>query len=265
MIDPELALSATGWALGGWGELVAAQGLADRARWRDEAALGWPLQRLRHGRWTKLPGLDAVWSQPGLAGLLLVQLVSGLALIAAPAAPVFVLFGLATLLAGLRFGPNGADKIALVAASGAALQAFGLAFAMPRLWLAGVLWSGGQLAIAYFAAGASKLALAPWRSGAALRGALSSYAYGHRWAAASLRGAAPAATLAWAIMLAEVLFPLALLLPEPGLALVLGGFFALHLAIAVTMGLNTYPWAFLAAYPSALLLGQTLRGVLGWG
>lgn len=265
MIEPTLALRATGWALGAWGVLVSVQGLADRAKWRDDGPLGWPLQRLRRRRWTGLPGLAALWSLRGLTQLLLIQLAAGLALIVAPLAALFALFWLTTLLTALRFGPNGADKIALVAASGAALQGLGLAFNLPQIWLAGVLWTGGQLTIAYFAAGASKLALSPWRSGAALRESLSSYAYGHRWAAKALRGRGAAVTLAWTVMLAEALFPLALLLPAPGLVTVLAGFFALHLAIAVTMGLNTYPWGFLAAYPSALLLGQALRGALGWG
>ncbi len=265
MIEPELALRATGLALGLWGALSAIESLADLGAWRNDGPLGWPLQGLRRGRWTGLPGLGALWSRRGLTGLLLVQLASSLALLAAPVAAGFALFWLVTLLLALRLGPNGADKIALVVAAGGALQALGLALAAPRLWLAGVLWTGGQLTIAYFAAGASKLVLAPWRSGAAMRDSLSSYAYGHRWAAATLRGPAPAAALAWAVMLAEALFPLALLLPAPMLAAVLAGFFVFHLAIAATMGLNTYPWAFLAAYPAVLLLGQTLRGALGWG
>ena len=36
-----------------------------------------------------------------------------------------------------------------------------------------------------------------------------------------------------------------------------------HLAMAVTMGLNTYPLAFICAYPSVVLLSQALRGLFG--
>jgi hypothetical protein len=65
------------------------------------------------------------------------------------------------------------------------------------------------------------------------------------------------------VIVPEVLFPFALLLPPEGLAAVLGLFLLFHLTIAAAMGLNTYPLAFVAAYPATLMLGQWLRVQLG--
>lgn len=70
--------------------------------------------------------------------------------------------------------------------------------------------------------------------------------------------------LAWGTILAEALFPLLLLAPPAVLGSVLAGFFVFHLAAAVFMGLNTYPWAFLAAYPATVAVSGMLRTAV-WG
>ena len=271
MSDPAAYLGVTGLLLGIWGLLNAAQWIADLTQWRGGSALGWDLQRLRRGRIVQSRLIAAIFAPTGLAIVAAVQLLVSAVLIALPLAgaipSAFLMgcFAAVTLTLALRAGPDGADKMALVVTSGALLQAIGIHCNEPRLTLAGVLWTGGQLTIAYFAAGASKLLLAPWRSGTALSAALSSYMWGHRWSAAVVRQHRLAWLLAWLIMLIEVAFPLALLAPTAWLVAVLAGFLLFHLAIAVTMGLNLYPGAFIAAYPSVLLLAQWLRGALGLG
>lgn len=264
-----LALRATGLLLGIWGLLSAAQWLVQVRLWRDGSALGWDLQRLCRGRFYRSEVIAALYRPGGLALLAGVLASAAIALIALPPSGLTIAalggFAAAALLLSWRGGSDGADKMILVVASGALLQTIGLWCGSPQLVLAGDLWTGGQLTIAYFASGASKLRLAPWRRGEALSAALSSYMWGHRWTVAAVRQRPAAVLLAWTIMLIEVAFPLALLLPTVWLCAVLAGFFLFHLAIAVTMGLNHYPWAFLAAYPSALLIGQWLRAVLGLG
>jgi hypothetical protein len=60
------------------------------------------------------------------------------------------------------------------------------------------------------------------------------------------------AALAWSIILAECLFPLALLTPFPITLVLLAAGAAFHIASGVFMGLNTFIWSFLATYPAVL-------------
>ena len=260
-------LRATCVLLGIWGVINAAQWFADMRQWSDGRALGWDLQRLRRGRLYRVNFYRSLYNPTGLSVLAGVLLITSVALIVTPfsVATIALLgcFAVATLLLALRSGTDGADKMALVVATGAMLQSFGASFGEQRLVLAGVLWTGGQLTLAYFASGASKALLAPWRQGDALGAVFSSYMWGHRWMAAITRRRETAMFLAWLVMLPELLFPLALMAPFDWLCVILAGFFLFHMAIAVMMGLNHYPWAFLAAYPSVLLLGQWLRSTLG--
>jgi hypothetical protein len=269
MIGTETVLRASCTLLGLWSLLHAAQWLADLARWRAGSATGWDLQGLRKGIKGRSALIAALYDERGLGFLALLLGLVGLALVALPLGPVTPPLLAAALVLALLLGqrsiPDGADKIATVVASGSLLQSLGLALDNATLVLAGALWTGGQLTIAYFAAGVSKVILADWRSGAAPRAALGSYMWGNRLSAWGVNLPGGAVLLAWSVMLLEMLFPLALLLPSPWLAAVLGCFFLFHAAIALVMGLNTYPIAFLAAYPSAIWLGQWLRAVTGLG
>jgi hypothetical protein len=270
MIPTETLLRATCALFGVWGLLHAAHWLADLPRWRDGSAAGWDLQRLRKGIKGRSALVALLYNERGMALLAVLVGLFGLALLALPLGPVTPLLLAVALVLALLFGqrtiPDGADKMATVVASGCLLQSLGLALNNATLVLAGALWTGGQLTIAYFAAGASKVILADWRSGAAPRAALGSYMWGNRLSAWGVNLPGGAFVLAWTVMLLEMLFPLALLLlPTPWLAAVLGCFFLFHAAIALVMGLSTYPIAFLAAYPSTIWLGQWLRAASGLG
>lgn len=266
MIASEALLRASCGLLGLFGLLRGAQWLADLPRWAAGGALGWDLQGLRKG----LKGRSVLLARAyGLAGLrilaILLMLDSALLLALPLGAITIALLAVALvliLLLAQRSIPDGSDKMATVVASGALLQVLGLQFGNHTLILAGALWTGGQLTIAYFAAGASKLVLADWRRGVAPRAALSSYMWGSKLSAWGVSKPGAAFVLGWTVMLLETLFPLALLLPAPWLMVVLAGFFLFHAVIALVMGLNTYPWAFLAAYPATIWLGQALRAAL---
>lgn len=261
--------------LGFWGFVHALQWLVDLSNWRDGGALGWDLHQLRRSRVLSRLGmarpfaalLSVVFSSVGMTVLAASVLAVSIALMFNPshaqAIGLLSYFWISVLLLALRSQSDGADKIALVVAAGLALQALGGWSGNSRLELAGVLWVGGQLTIAYFASGVSKLRLAPWRNGQALKGALSSYMWGNRFSATLVGRPRRTLIMAWTIMLVEAIFPLALVAPLPWLCGALGMFFAFHLGIAWVMGLNTYPWAFLAAYPSVLVLSQSLRSASG--
>lgn len=259
MTDPHIMLRITCALLGIWGLLIAAQWAVDLKSWRAGGAGGWDLQALRVSRLYRSAVLGRLFSDAGLKALVALLALSSLALLILSNLTAIALFWLTTLLLNLRAGADGGDKMALVVASGSALQSLGLLTDEPMLHLAGVLWIGGQLTIAYATSGLSKLFLRPWRSGEALTKALSSYMWGHGWMASLLQKRGTARALAWAVILPELLFPLALFMPQSALLAILGLFFLFHWAIAWLMGINSYPWAFAAAYPSVLLLSEWLR------
>jgi hypothetical protein len=254
-------LEVTCRILGAWAILVGAGWLADAPQWAIGGPLGRDLDRLHSARWTKWRLFDLFHHGQGLALLGLLQAGLGVWLVFSPGAPLIalVLLGLIIAMQALRRANDGADKLAMVVITGSILQAIGLALDQPLLTLAGTLWIGGQLTLAYATSGFAKLRHAVWRNGVAVQAALSSYAFGCGWSAWLVRRAGPARLLAWAVMLPEILFPFALLLPAGWLAAVLGLFLLFHLSTAAAMGLSTYPLAFVAAYPSTLMLGHWLR------
>ena len=189
-----------------------------------------------------------------LASLALIALPQGAATLL-----LLALFIAATALLALRTTPDGASKMALVSACGAVLMTAGAASGEHALVLAGVIWTGGHLTLAYAVSGWSKLAIARWRDGSALSKTLSSYIWGHRLPAGLLRSNSLALVLAWTLMLGEALFPLVLFAPPEVLVAALGAMFLFHAGTALFMGLNTYPWGFAAAYPAVFALSAWLR------
>lgn len=263
------ALRATCLLLGIWCSLSSLEWLADLASLRGGRALGWDLFALQPSRIYRSRLLSGLFGSPAFAAVPALRLIGGVALLFMPEPGLALLalipvMGCSAVLALRSAFSDGADKIAMVSAGAAILMATGLLLGDPMLSLAGTLWAGGQLTIAYFTSGASKLLLVPWRSGSAVTGSMSSYTYGHRYAhaAVKIRGLSPA--LAWGVMSAEALFPLALLLPPHFLLAVLVGFALFHFSTALLMGLNTYVWAFAAAYPSTIMLGRLIRQAIGW-
>jgi hypothetical protein len=264
--EPAELLRLTCLALALWSAMTGLHLLAEGRVWQTGQALGWELLGQRRSRFYRSALLARVYAALSVRGLgaVLLALAAGLAV--APigiATPVLLaLLMLFIVLLALRTLADGASKIALIGAGGALLIALGLLLALPKLVFTGVLWSGGQLTLAYCSTGLAKLAIPAWRDGSALRGALSSYQWGERRVAALLDRRGVALAAAWAVILLEALFPLALFAPAGVLAAALAAMFALHLAIAAVMGINTYPWAFLSTYPAVWALGELARGVV---
>jgi hypothetical protein len=157
---------------------------------------------------------------------------------------------------------TGADKMGLIVLAGTAIATSAIAIGDTALLLAGCLVGGGQLLICYMVAGWSKLRQPAWRSGAELAGVMAHALWGAPWAARLVRWRGVALGASWALMLGEALFPLALFGGEPGLIAALAAMFGFHFATAIVMRLTQFPWAFVAAYPSVLLLGHLVRGAL---
>lgn len=263
MIDSANMLSLSCCLLGLWGMLNAAQWIVSARKWRAGIALGWDLQGLRASRLYKGRWLSWFFSSPVFALIPVLQFCASLFLCLLPigwtACAALIVIALTNTVLILRSSADGADKMAMVVTYGLLLQMLGAICVQPLLSFAGVLWVGGQLTVCYATSGVGKLILSDWRNAKAPKNALSSYSYGNQTTFMVLRYRAIAMMLAWGIMTVEALFPLALLAPLPVLMAALGLMALLHLSVAFAMGLNTYVFAFIAAYPSVLQLAQALR------
>lgn len=111
-----------------------------------------------------------------------------------------------------------------------------------------------QLILSYFISGAVKIVNPEWRNGRALQDVFQFSAYP---ASESIRGWSQYPKLlfgmSWAVILFELLFPLAFLMQSAlPAALCIAALF--HLANLFLFGLNRFFWVWLAAYPSILWL-----------
>lgn len=256
--------------IGLWLLLTTAQWLTAANLFAEDGPLPW--SALARVRQRPLIGrLRRRMSMRALRALLIIQLGVALILLASASMPVMVgslalliaTFGGFVFLTG-NFWADGSDKMGMIVMAGSFLVGVGILMGDPAVAFAGILMTGGQLAICYMVAGVSKLFVADWRSGAELAGVLDTESWGHAAARKLSRHRAVALIATWALILAEALFPLALLTPHAWLVAALAAFLAFHVATAVLMGLNTFPWAFAAAYPSVLLLSRVIRSLLGW-
>ncbi len=253
-----------------WSTIASLELIAVAPAFRPGRPLGTDLAALVRGR--AIPRLltSPLASPRALLVVPLLRLAAGLALpfLAAgwAAAALVAILATTALLSLVKGGSDGADKIALVACTAALAIATGLILGDAWLCLAGVVWGAGQAGIAYVTSGVAKLVRPFWRDGSALAAAMTSYRSGHRLAAAVVRHRGVALALAWGVMLVEALFPLALIAPPVVFAAMLGVLAAFHGATAVVMGLNTYPWAFIATYPCVMAANAIVRGAgLGMG
>ncbi len=155
------------------------------------------------------------------------------------------------------FGLDGADQMTFlvlittlfcfIVSSVAAIRAIGI-------WFIAL-----QLALAYFVSGAAKLVSKEWRSGTAISGILSTYTYGTGLTRKLFtRNSWLCVALCWSVIVVEMLLPFGLFLEPVGVAATLGVAFAMHVSIAVVMGLNDFVWAFAAAFPSFYYVGTWL-------
>ena len=121
-----------------------------------------------------------------------------------------------------------------------------------------IAYLGFQVIMSYFISGQVKIANPDWQSGAALRDVFAFSAYP---VSEELRQLADRPQLmraaSWAVMLFEILFPLALLDQRLLLAaLIIAALF--HLVNACLFGLNRFFWIWPAAYPALIWLQARL-------
>jgi hypothetical protein len=251
-----------------WSTIASAEYLAMARAFLPGRPLGADLAALAPGRFVPqllASPMFAPAALPFAAGL---RLVAGLTLpavaatgSAGPVAMLLAAVGVCTLwLAIVSGGSDGADKIALVACGAGGLIAAGMAVDDPLLCLSGLVWGAGQVTIAYATAGLAKLPLGFWRNGSAVAAVMTSYRAGHPFAAAIVRRPVLAIMLTWALILVEASFPIALFASQTVCFVALAAMAMFHLASALVMGLNTYPWAFTATYPCVIMANAVITG-----
>jgi hypothetical protein len=201
-----------------------------------------------------------VFKPPGVVVLIGARTLSAVLLAVAAVAGAglelpLVVLALTSLALNYRhlFALDGSDQMILVVVIGLA------AGTVLRVEAVAAVFVASQAVAAYFIAGLAKLRGAEWRVGSAVPAILSTRSFGapslgsflseQRWAGRSLT---------WSTMSFECLFPLALLAPDQVLLAILAVGLLFHAGAAVTMGLNVFPWAFLASYPCVIYLAHQL-------
>lgn len=108
-----------------------------------------------------------------------------------------------------------------------------------------------QSSLSYATAAIAKIVSPVWRNGAALRQIFNTKTFGSRRIASVLRDVPQFAWAAcWLVILVELLIACSILFPPPATAALLALGLAFHLANAILLSLNTFPWTWAATYPA---------------
>jgi hypothetical protein len=175
-----------------------------------------------------------------------------------PSRLALVTYCICTLLLNLRggIGNNGSDQMTTIVLFLACIAAL---VDTPVVVGYVVLTIALQLSLAYLAAGGVKLTSRAWLSGEAVCSIMKSQTFGcepvYRLFSRSRR---IATLIGIAVVCTEVLCAAAPWLPPRACVALLVIAAVSHISIAITMGLNTFVPAFLAAYPSALCVSAAL-------
>lgn len=252
--------------------LCAAEGIAARRHYANDAVLGWPLLKRRsrlHGDGPVTALLGVVFRHPGVIVMHWVWLLVAITLCFFTSHPVirpaalFVLFVIQALVHLRQFclAMVGGDRMRLLL-----LGALTLREIVPDGELATqatLLFIGANCTLAYFIAGLYHLPMAEWRAGRALIGVLRHPFYGDLKAAECLtKHPWVCRTLTWGALALEAGFPLALLGGARTMMPALAATLLMHLAIGHLMGLPRFVWAFLAAYPAVIFTSVQVQGWL---
>lgn len=261
-IDLRIAYNLTALIIG-VGVLVSClELLAGHRAYLPNGMFGWSLVRRRR-IFASRPGLARLlvplFDLPGVLVLLGLRVLAAMSMIAGVVAvgslltaPVLVLLA-TSLLVNLRhpYGMDGSDQM-----SSLVVVVLGVHVAVPDndlVAIAGLWFLALQLSLSYVTAGVAKVFSPKWRAGTAVTEILSTVTYG-RADLKRLLSAVPflSKTLNYSVIVYECVFPIVLILGGKMTPVFLAGGVLLHAGIAVSMGLNTFFWAFVATYPSVM-------------
>ncbi|MBB5621240.1 hypothetical protein HDE69_002293 [Pedobacter cryoconitis] len=234
--------------------------------------LSWNVMQLR---WEKkdynsfFSPLFKLFNEKGLAVIFALRCVIIIGLIFFPLESTYgwILVGLlgCSLLASSMitfYGSDGSDQMNMLIIITLFLCHFPLGSGS-RLATIGLWFIGLQTCLSYTVAGIAKLASAEWRASTAIKDVFSTKTYGSQWAALLMKKYPGLNVfLCWNVMIMETLFPLCLILPfNYALVFIIWGFL-FHLFTAIIMGLNSFFWAFMAAYPALFFINHQIQAYL---
>jgi hypothetical protein len=264
------SLRITRYLIGTWCLLSTMEWVSNLHLFRGDGLLSWRILSLRSGLFLRGTSIESIFWDSSIGWVLGIRTAAAIGLIATASAPwncVALLAIIATswfLRERSWLGEDGSDQMGQIASIGALLISAGIALNELALSLSGTLLIAGQLSIAYFFAGFSKLLSSDWRDGRALVGVMGTHSYGHPLGAraCSLTSVIPLC-LCWSVIIGETVFPLAVFASHGFVSYILAAYFLFHLSHAYLMGLNTFVWAFAAAYPSFILLSHIVTATIG--
>lgn len=243
-----------------WMEILAAlavlQGtfelLAVRAAISDTGTWRWSTLR------AELPWLGGVLAYRPFIALLLVRGLAAAVLLTGGHGNVTAILWVTSLLVNVRFRGTfngGSDMMLMVVLS--ALVAAHVSGDSTLVVRAALLYVAAHSLISYFIAGASKLASASWRSGAALAAFASTPHFAPPKALGrQLHSPARQRAASWAVIAFECSVPLVLVHPTAATAFVIAAF-CFHLGNVWAFGLNRFLIVWAATWP-ALVYASTL-------
>jgi len=263
----DASLSATLILLSIWCLLSTGEWIANFGLFRAKDLLSWRILSLRGDPLFRPGWLQPLYRPGGVAAVLGVRLLAALALPFASHGAMQIALLLALVATAWQIklrawlGEDGSDQIGQIVTIGALLIALGRAADDLLLAFAGTLLITGQLLLAYFIAGFAKLLSPQWRDGQAVVGVAGTHSYGNALGARVFASHGwIAMAFCWGVIVCETIFPLFLFAPPGVLLWALGGFIAFHIATGYFMGLNTFLWAFVSAYPSVVLVNALIAG-----
>jgi hypothetical protein len=204
--------------------------------------------------------LGWLFTTPALLALTLVRLICGVVLLLPSTSPTLRGIAAATafLIGGAliwrnRFGTDGSDQMAAIVLAGVAVGSL-----FPPTDLAvrvALAFIAIQACLAYGVAGIAKVLSPVWRSGQIIGAIMATETWGSRSFAAWLTSSRAASLLVcWMVIAAECTFPAVFIAPTWLAVALLGWGLSFHVMCALTMGLNTFFWAFVAAYPAIVYI-----------
>lgn len=126
-----------------------------------------------------------------------------------------------------------------------------------------LLFIGCQASLSYAVSGVTKAFGEQWRNGVAVKEILNNQTYGNRKVSSLLiDNLWVSGFLSYGTILFETIFPLFLILPTSYLFIALCLGVSFHASIALTMGLNTFFWAFVSTYPAIIYTSKAMRNLL---
>src|SRR5689334_17529406 len=171
--------------LAAWSLLSAAEWFSNLHLFRSGGLLSWNILRLRPALISSPAIRPYIHSQTVVISVLLCRVVAAFALLTPYSSPmdfpcsVMILLSCFYMSRRTWLGGDGSDQMGMVIAVGVVIMSAGVVLNDNNLALCGVLAIAGQATLAYFAAGAAKLASPVWRNGSALMGVMKTQSYGH--------------------------------------------------------------------------------------